>query len=482
MKLLVVGASYRTAPVATLEQLAVGPADLTRTLDRLVAQPYVTEAVLVSTCNRVEIYAAVSGFHGGLGDICAVLAEQAGCQPAALANHLYVHFDAAAVDHVFRVAAGLDSMVVGEAQILGQLRDAYHSATGADTAGRLLHELMQQALRVGKRAHAETGIDRAGQSVVTAALELAAGHLDGDLAGRPALVVGAGAMGSLGVATLSRLGAGPLTVTNRGADRAVRLAEAYGASATPMAELTTVLSTVDIVVAATAATEAVLTRDVVTRALAGRDPGRGPLVLLDLAVPRDVEAGVAELPGVEVIDIDRMATLLADGPAATDAAAVERIVAGEVDAFLTWLRGADVAPTVAALRGRADDVVGAELRRLAQRRPDLTDDQRAEVARTVHRVVQRLLHQPTVRVRQLAAEPGGDQYAALLRELFDLQVPQTSPVENVPDIVAGDAAPPFGLADVPPPFGLADVPPPVGHADIPPSTGSADVPPIGGER
>ncbi|MBX7265106.1 glutamyl-tRNA reductase [Micromonospora sp. Llam7] len=434
MKLLVVGASYRTAPVATLERLAVSPSGLDRTLDRLIAQPYVSEAVLVSTCNRVEVYAAVSGFHGGLGDICAVLAEQADCPPAALASHLYVHFDAAAVDHVFRVAAGLDSMVIGEAQILGQLRDAYHWASGADTAGRLLHELMQQALRVGKRAHSETGIDRAGQSVVTAALGLAAGHLDDDLTDRPALVVGAGAMGSLGVATLSRLGAGPLTVTNRSTDRAVRLAESYGAGARPMAELADTLSTVDIVVAATASTEPVLTREVVAAATAERGPERGPLVLLDLAVPRDVGPGVAELPGVEVIDIDRMAALLADGPVAADAAAVERIVAGEVESFLTWLRGADVAPTVAALRGRADDVVAAELRRLAQRRPDLTDDQRAEVARTVHRVVQRLLHQPTVRVRQLAAEPGGDQYAALLRELFDLQVPQTSPVDTVPDI------------------------------------------------
>ncbi|WFE58174.1 glutamyl-tRNA reductase [Micromonospora sp. WMMD712] len=441
MKLLVVGASYRTAPVATLEQLAVGPADLTRTLDRLLAQPYVSEAVLVSTCNRVEVYAAVSGFHGGLGDVCAVLAEQAGTPPASLASHLYVHYDAAAVDHVFRVAAGLDSMVVGEAQILGQLRDAYHWASGADSAGRLLHELMQQALRVGKRAHAETGIDRAGQSVVSAALDLAAGHLDGALSGRPALVVGAGAMGALGVATLSRLGAGPLTVTNRGTDRAVRLAESYGASAAPIAGLTDVLSTVDIVVAATAATEPVLTREVVTRALARRDPDRGPLVLLDLAVPRDVEAGVAGLPGVEVIDIDRMAAVLAGGPAAAEAAAVERIVTAEVESFLTWLRGADVAPTVAALRGRAEDVVATELRRLAQRRPDLSDDQRAEVARTVHRVVQRLLHQPTVRVRQLAAEPGGDQYAALLRELFDLQVPQTSPVDTVPDVVDTDPTP-----------------------------------------
>ncbi|WP_433344825.1 glutamyl-tRNA reductase [Micromonospora sp. CA-111912] len=441
MKLLVVGASYRTAPVATLEQLAVAPADLTRTLDRLVAQPYVSEAVLVSTCNRVEVYAAVSGFHGGLGDICAVLAEQAGAPASSLATHLYVHYDAVAVDHVFRVAAGLDSMVVGEAQILGQLRDAYHWATGADSAGRLLHELMQQALRVGKRAHAETGIDRAGQSVVSAALGLAATQLDGELAGHPALVVGAGAMGALGVASLSRLGAGPLTVTNRGADRAMRLAESYGASAIPMAELTDVLSTVDIVVAATAATEPVLTRDVVSRALADRDPDRGALVLLDLAVPRDVEAGVAALPGVEVIDIDRMAAILADGPAVADAAAVERIVVGEVESFLTWLRGADVAPTVAALRSRAEDVMTVELRRLAQRRPDLSADQRAEVARTVHRVVQRLLHQPTVKVRQLAAEPGGDQYAALLRELFDLQVPQTSPVDTVPDVVDTDPTP-----------------------------------------
>lgn len=435
MKLIVVGASYRTAPVAILERLAVAPADLPATLGRLVARPYVSEAVLISTCNRVEVYAAVPGFHGGLGDICAVLSEHAGAAPATLANHLYVHYDAAAVDHVFRVAAGLDSMVVGEAQILGQLRDAYHWAAEADSAGRLLHELMQQALRVGKRAHAETGIDRAGQSVVTAALDLAAARLDGDLAGRPALVIGAGAMGALSVATLSRLGAGPLTVTNRGADRAIRLAESYGASAVPMAELTDALSTVDIVVAATASAEPVLTREVVARALADRDPGRGPLVLLDLAVPRDVDPGVADLTGVEVIDIDRMATLLAADPAAADAAAVERIVTAEVESFLTWLRGADVAPTVAALRGRAEDVVATELRRLAQRRPDLTEQQRAEVARTVHRVVQRLLHQPTVRVRQLAAEPGGDQYAALLRELFDLEVPQTSPVGTVPEVV-----------------------------------------------
>jgi len=435
MNLLVVGASHRTAPVATLERLAVAPAELPGILGRLLAQPYVGETVVVSTCNRVEVYTAVSGFHGGLGDICSVLAGHAGCAPAELANHLYVHYDGAAVEHAFRVAAGLDSMVVGEAQILGQVRDAYHAAAGAGATGRLLHELMQQALRVGKRAHAETGIDRAGQNVVTAALDLAATHFRGGIEGRPALVVGAGSMGALAVATLSRLGAGAVGVSNRGADRALRLADAYDATAVPIAELSGALSTVDIVVAATASIEPVLTRDTVARALERRSAHRpDPLVLLDLAVPRDVEPAIADLHGAVVIDIDGLAAALPIGPAAADTAAVVEIVGAEVEVFLTWLRGADVAPTVAALRARADEVVAAELRRLAQRRPDLTDDQRAEVGHTVHRVVQRLLHSPTVRVRELAAEPGGDQYAALLRELFDLEVPVTSQVDTVPDL------------------------------------------------
>ncbi|HEX5543232.1 MAG TPA: glutamyl-tRNA reductase [Micromonospora sp.] len=452
MRLLVVGASYRTTPIATLERLVVSPSDVTSVLRRLLAQPYVGEAVLVSTCNRVEVYAAVKAFHGGVGDICTVLAEGAGSTPAELANHFYVRYDGAVVEHLFRVATGLDSMVIGEAQILGQIRDAYHVATEADAAGRLLHELMQQSLRVGKRAHAETGIDRAGRSVVTAALDLGATYLDGGLAGRPALVVGAGSMGALALATLSRLGAAPLSVTNRSADRAQRLAQAYDATALPFTDLTKAIADVDVAVTATASTDPVLTGDLVAQALRQRALHRaGRLVLLDLALPRDVEPAAAELPGVRVVDIAGLAASLpgeteeaasdADsvhahgvGLAAAEAAAVERIVAAEVESFLAWLRGADVAPTVAALRIRADDVVAAELRRLATRRPDLTDDQRAEVAHTVHRVVQRLLHSPTVRVRQLAAEPGGEQLAALLRELFDLEVPHGSTADAIPEL------------------------------------------------
>ena len=429
MNLLSVGASYRTADVAVLERLVIAEGALPDVLQRLIAQPYVGEAVVLSTCNRVEVYAAVTGFHGGLGDVCNVLAEQSGLSAADLAGHLYVHYDEAAVRHSFRVSAGLDSMVVGEAQILGQLRDAYHSATESDSAGRLLHELMQQALRVGKRAHAETGIDRAGQSVVTAALDMARSHL-GDLSGKTALVIGAGAMGALSVATLTRAGVGPLKLTNRSAERADRLAEAYGATAVPFADLDAALASVDMVVSATASIAPVLTRERLEQAR--------PLVVLDLAVPRDVAPDATDIDGVLVIDIDGLAAGRRSLPAAAETAAVEQIVATEVDHFLGWLRGADIAPTVAALRTRADEVVAAELRKLTGRRPEFTAEQRADVSRTLHRVVQQLLHSPTVRVRQLAAESGGDQYATLLRQLFDLDVPHATQVDAVPEI--GDQA------------------------------------------
>ncbi|WP_127498343.1 glutamyl-tRNA reductase [Actinoplanes solisilvae] len=425
MNLLSVGASYRTADVATLERLAIADHAVPGLLEKLVAQPFIGEAVVLSTCNRVEIYAAVSTFHGGLGDICNVLSEFSGIPATELAGHLYVHYDEAAVLHSFQVSSGLDSMVVGESQILGQLRDAYHAATESDTAGRLLHELMQQALRVGKRAHTETGIDRAGQSVVTAALEVAEAEL-GDLTGRKALVIGAGAMGALSVATLTRAGVGPLRLTNRSAARADRLAEAYGAVAVPYDELDAALKDADLVVSATASTEPVLTR--------ARLEAAAPLVVLDLAVPRDVAPDAAGLPGVTVIDIDSLAATRRSMPAAAETSAVEQIVASEVDHFLGWMRGAEVAPTVAALRTRAEDVVTGELRKLYSRRSEFTEEQRADVSRTLHRVVQQLLHSPTVRVRQLAAEPGGDQYAALLRELFDLDVPHATPANAVPEI------------------------------------------------
>jgi glutamyl-tRNA reductase len=416
VNLLVVGVSHRTAPVPVLERLAAAPPDIPQLLADLLTGEFIGEALVLSTCNRVEVYAGVTGFHGGLTEIVAALARRAGCSPTELAPYAYVHYDAEAVRHAYLVATGLDSMVIGEAQILGQLRDAYAIAAEQDATGRLLHELMQQALRVGKRAHAETGIDRAGQSIVSAALDLAAG-----VSGRSALVVGAGAMGALALATLRRAGAGPLYVHNRTPDRAARVAELHGAVAVPDLDL----STMDVVVSATASRGYVIGPAQVT----------GPVTIIDLAVPRDVDPAVGELPGVRLIDIERLGAALREyGGFDADRAAVEAIVATEVEGFLSWLRGLDVAPTLAALRGRADEVVAAELRRLAHRHPELTDEQRADVAHTLHRVVQRLLHQPTVRVRELAAGPGGDRYPELLRELFDLDVPTSGAVAGIPEV------------------------------------------------
>jgi glutamyl-tRNA reductase len=332
-----------------------------------------------------------------------------------LADRLYAHYGTDAVRHAYRVAAGLDSMVVGESQILGQFREAYAAAAEHGAAGRMLHELAQQALRVGKRVHAETGIDRAGQSVVSAALEL--GLAGADPAGRRALVVGAGAMGGLALATLHRAGVTDLMIASRTAAKAVHLAAGYGATAAPLADLPTLLGEVDIVVSATASPGRVI----------AEVPARTkPLLILDLAVPHDVEPSVAANPDVTLIDIERLRTA---GSVATtaDVAMAEDIAAAEVEAFIAWHRGSDIVPTVAALRSRAEDLVTAELRRLAGRAASLTDEQRAEIAKSMHRIVQRLLHEPTVRIRQRAAEPGGEAYATLLRDLFDLPEPLDVP-------------------------------------------------------
>jgi glutamyl-tRNA reductase len=394
LNLIVVGASHRTAPISLLERLSQvdGPGVLTG--------GHIAEAVLLTTCNRTDVYAAVPAFHAGLQQIGDVLARTTGLRYDEFAGSLYVHHGVDAVRHTFRVASGLESMVVGEPQILGQLRDAYQKASDVETVGKVLHELMQQALRVGKRAHAETGIDQAPRSMVSAALD----HVPAT----PArwLVVGAGAMGSLALKELEKRGVTEVTVVNR------------SRTEKNLDDLPHLLQEADVVISATASIGPVITREMINK----------PLVIVDLALPRDVELGVGDLPGVTLIDIEHLSNTLPQQE--KELHDVERIVDAEVTAFAGWLRGTEAAPTVAALRSRADDVVAAELRRLAHRRPDFTEEQRAEVAQAVHRVVRRLLHQPTVRVRQLAAEPGGEAYTRLVRELFELD----TTIANVSDI------------------------------------------------
>lgn len=432
MSVLLFGVSHRSAPVSVLEQLSTDESDQIKIVDRVLQSPLVTEAMVLSTCNRVEVYAVVDAFHGGLAVIGQVLSEHSGMSLGDLTKYAYVRYSEAAVEHLFAVASGLDSAVIGEQQVLGQVRRAYAAAEANRTVGRVLHELAQRALAVGKRVHNETAIDAAGASVVSVALGMAQSKLDG-LKGKTAVVVGAGAMGALSAAHLSRAGVREIHVVNRSVPRAQRLArkireanEANEANteahAHALDRLPAALADAGVVVSCTGAVRPVVSLADVHHALAAsrRDETAQPLVICDLGMPRDVDPAVAGLPGVWVVDMDRIQHDPSARAAATDVDAARHIVAAEVATYLAGQRMAEVTPTVTALRQRAADVVEAELLRLDNRLPGLDATHRDEVARTVRRVVDKLLHAPTVRIKQLASAPGGDSYAEALRELFEL--------------------------------------------------------------
>jgi glutamyl-tRNA reductase len=561
MSLLVVGLSHRSAPVSVLERAALSSDAQIKLLQDTVAAEPATEAAVLATCNRIELYADVDKFHAGVAELSTLLARHSGVGLDELSPYLYVHYEDRAVHHLFSVACGLDSMVVGEGQILGQIKDSLATAQELHTAGKLLNDLFQQALRVGKRAHSETGIDRAGQSLVTFGLEqlAAGGDVPAWAKGRRALVIGAGSMSSLAAATLARAGVAEVVVANRTFERAERLAlilaeaddNAVTARAVRMDAVPDELTRADVVVSCTGATGLVLTAEAVAHAVEGRtgqpavadttvttkaplppatsgadencpldlaavQPGfsvmgeaavagmdaatleqhaawagggtsrlersreraagtidrtgrRSPeadaeliaalaataatvgriperrrpeppaerpapfFFLLDLAMPRDIDAAVHRLAGVRLVDIESLAEASADAPMAADVDQVRRIVSDEVAAFGAAQRAAHITPTVVALRTMAADVVAGEIARLDGRLPDLDERQRGEIRQAVHRVVDKLLHAPTVRVKQLAAEPGGAGYADALRTLFDLDPETVAAVSRAGD-------------------------------------------------
>ncbi|WP_216590430.1 glutamyl-tRNA reductase [Streptomyces brasiliscabiei] len=594
MSLLVVGLSHRSAPVSVLERAALSLDAQIKLLQDTVAAEPAAEAAVLATCNRIELYADVDKFHAGVAELSTLLARHSGVGLDEITPYLYVHYEDRAVHHLFSVACGLDSMVVGEGQILGQIKDALARAQELHTAGRLLNDLFQQGLRVGKRAHSETGIDRAGQSLVTFGLEqFTAGADVAEWArGKRAVVIGAGSMSSLAAATLARAGVAEIVIANRTPDRAERLAhlleEQYGqrlteqgetdvlARAVPMDSVPAELTRADLAVSCTGATGLVLTAETVAAAVEGRVPGgafpavstalaaeaeartdvrpvlppaslgsdddcpldlpavqgggfsvlgeaavagmdaatleqhaawvdnatvdrrtsrrtpereglreasRAPeretartavgmvaadaeliaalvatvavtgritdlrrpepvaevprpapvLALLDLAMPRDIDAATHRLAGVRLVDIESLAEISADAPMAADVDMVRRIVSDEVAAFGAAQRAAHITPTVVALRAMAADVVASEIARLEGRLPGLDDRHRGEITQTVRRVVDKLLHAPIVRVKQLAAEPGGAGYADALRTLFDLDQETVAAVSRAED-------------------------------------------------
>jgi glutamyl-tRNA reductase len=427
MSLLAIGLSHRSAPVELLERSALGTDGITKLLATLADAEHVDEVMVLATCNRLEVHAEVRKFHGGVQDVSELLAEHTGVPLETLTDHLYVHYEDRAVQHLFAVAAGLDSMVVGEQQILGQLRAALGKARTEQTVGRSLSPLVDQALRVGKRAHSETGIDRAGRSLVSVAIDLAAQTL-GDVRGTRAVVVGAGSMSSLAATGLRDRGVADLVVVNRTPQRAERLASTVGGRSVPLASLSAAVADADVVVSCTGSVGTIVP------AAALADRGGRPLVALDLALPRDIDAAARTLPGVTVIDLETLHGVLEAEDVVADVEAVRRIVTDEVGLYLARQRAGRVAPTVVALRARAQQVVDSELTRLLGRLPDADERTTREVRQAVERVVDKLLHTPTVRVKELAETSGGDSYAEVLRELFSLDASSTAVVGRA-DIV-----------------------------------------------
>jgi len=444
VSVLVVGLNHKSAPVSTLERAAVSGDTLGKLLHDVARLPDIAETFVISTCNRVEIYAEVDRFHGGVAGVCELLSRYSGIQAAELTPSLYVHYEDRAVQHLLAVSSGLESIVVGEDQIIGQVRTALKVAGDHGTLGRSLRDLGRLALRTGKRARAETGIDRLGLSLVSVGLELAVARLaepadffsepaggrearppgvntaPGRLSGLHVLVVGAGAMSGLAVATAGREGAARVTIANRTRAKAERLAAGVGGTIVDLGDLPAAIAEADLVISCSGAANPVITEGMVRQVFDGRDPAR-PLVFLDLAMPRDVHPAVADLPGASVIGMDTLSHS-GGGVGADEVAAVRAIVEDEFAAYGSAVRAARVTPTVVALRAKAATVVDAELARLAGRLSEegMSGHALEEIAQTVRRVVDKLLHAPTVRVKELASSPDGEEYAAALRVLFDL--------------------------------------------------------------
>ncbi|MCG7267009.1 MULTISPECIES: glutamyl-tRNA reductase [Corynebacterium] len=457
---LLVGLSFRSAPVTMLEQATVADADLPKMQLSLVDNDVISESLVLSTCNRMEFYTVANAFHSGLDHVVDTIAQFSGLETTELEPHLYVHYADSAAEHMLKVASGLDSMVIGEQQIIGQMRSAYQSANETGTVGRTLHDLTQRALRTGKRVHSETAIDSAGASMVSFAVDQALRFIEParalssvvddapssqPLAGHRALIIGAGAMASLASTHLGRLGIDHVTVANRTLSRAENLVNhareaGVDASAVPLDGVADCLSAVDIVVSATGAVGNVVTeRDV--RAAMG---AAGTKVLIDLSMPADIERSVADIDGVKLLNIEELTTMAGDRVQDEDPA--REIVADELQSFLEQQRAQSVVPTVKALRQKAGEVMAEELMTLERLTPDMSEADRAAVVKSMKRVVDKLLHTPTVQAKKLSA--GGQQvsYPDALAALFNLpngmvdSVTQPGQTDTRPAQTAGTSA------------------------------------------
>ncbi|MFZ8997201.1 MAG: glutamyl-tRNA reductase [Ilumatobacteraceae bacterium] len=415
MSVLVIGVNHRSGPLSVLERVSLSGDEVPKAARALAERDNVREAVVVSTCNRTEVYAVAERFHGAYADIRDFLCDLGGLAPDDLHPHLYTQHDEFAVRHLFEVAAGLDSAVVGETEILGQLRTAWELAQREGAARSTLNLLFRRAVVVGKRARTETAIARGTASVSHAAVEMVIDRF-GSIEGRRVLVVGAGAMGEGITVALRAAGVGDVVVVNRTAERGAALAERVGAAAHGFDRLAELIDDADIVLSSTGSGSPILTTDLIA------DRSERPLLVVDVAVPRDVGAGVAELGGVTVFDLDDVGAWAERGRAQrlAEVASVEEIIADELDRYAVEATSLQAAPLVRALRSHAETVRTAEMERLAKRLRHLDPADLEAVDVLTKGIIAKLLHEPSVRLRAQAGTPQGARNAAALTDLFDL--------------------------------------------------------------
>ena len=419
MSVVVVGLSHRTVPLELLERMAVAESKLPKALANLTKRTFVSEAVLLSTCHRVEAYVVAERFHGAAQDVRNFFCDVAYVPPEEFSDGLYTYSDEAAAAHLFAVAAGLDSVVVGESQILGQVRDAWERARAEGAAGARLSALFRHAVEAGKRARTETGIGRGITSLAHAAVSMAVEHL-GDLDGRRVVVLGAGQMGE-GMAsalTAARAEGGELLVVNRSWERAAALAERVGGQPVPFEELPAALADADLLLSSTGAPGVVVEESDLAAATVGR-PER-PLLVVDLGMPRNVAPGVGELPSVTLLDLGHLRSFVEAGldERRKEVGRVRSLLADELSRYTADAAAREVAPTVSALRQRAEAVRAGEVERHRGRLGELDDRQREAVEALTRAIVAKLLHDPTVRLKDAADSPRGERLAAAIRDLF----------------------------------------------------------------
>ena len=419
MSVVVIGLNHRSVPLDLLERMTIDDSRLAKALHDVASREHVSEAVVLSTCNRTEIYVVAEKFHGAYADLRNFLSEMAYLPPEEFADHLYVQYDDDAVSHLFAVTSGLESAVVGEAEILGQVRRAWERAQEEGTTGSSLNLLFRHALEVGKRARTETGISRHIASVSTAAVAMAAERM-GDLAGRRILVLGAGEMGEGMVRALTSAGVDDLRIANRTWERAVELADRLGGRAVRLADINESLAEVDLLLTSTGASSIMLEHGDLAQIMTVRQ-GR-PLLIVDVAVPRDVDPSAADLPGVTLLDMDDLRTFADAGIAERkgEVAAVRAMLVEEVERFVSVSSAREVAPLVAELYDRAEGVRVGELDRYRSRLGDLDERQLEAVEALSKGIVAKLLHDPAVGLKDAAGSPRGERLAEALRDLFDL--------------------------------------------------------------